>query len=96
MNKNDLKTTIDKFFEDWECPSNQCYSEELAKYIDEQYRKDKFDGLKDLIINDVVGKSALKNWGVDNFDQQPFSCGDIAYNRFYRLTEKILNYLKGE
>ncbi len=31
--KDGIKKTIDDFFEEWECPSNQVYSQELANKI---------------------------------------------------------------
>lgn len=46
------------------------------------------DDLVNIIKNDIVGKSALENWGVkegDNFMQ----IGEISYNRFYRLVKSI-------
>lgn len=33
MKEEQLKTIIDAFFDDWECPSNKVYSEHLAEWI---------------------------------------------------------------
>jgi hypothetical protein len=32
--KEQLKTIIDAFFDDWECPSNKVYSDDLATSLD--------------------------------------------------------------
>jgi len=49
------------------------------------------DKIREIIINDIAGKSALENWGVKSFDDNfPFEAGNVAYNRIARLVDKII------
>jgi len=47
--------------------------------------------IKDIIIKDIVGKSAMDNWGVKSLEGDGFlETHNIAKNRFTRLVETII------
>jgi len=50
--------------------------------------------IREIIIKDIVGRSAMENWGVKSFDDQFLEIGNIASNRFGRLVDKIEKVIK--
>lgn len=81
--KDQLKTIIDIFFDEWECPSNKVYSERLAEWID------KAIGIDERAVNSALKKVQFHMFVPVNGVRENNNKVTLHNNARKRLTKSI-------